>query len=564
MVYVDRNFADSNPDLTIDQLFEPTPSKLTSTSISVKMSTLGMTGKNNITTYRVTWQLMTNKGTPIGSPFTTTSASNPVTISGLAPDSLYKITTQAQSAAGFGNKLSVFYKLSSSTSVPGKGGNTKPISEKVTAKSFLQISAPKEKDKVSFAYGDFNSIQSALFTNTTVGTGAFEKSVKSYTETYYSFGTSFIFDPTLKYTPQSASLGFFLNSSTDSGYFVSFTTSATAASLLTNPVEIFKLEGKQIKKLADSQKGSRASLDELLAGKIYNVDVKVKISGLTVTIVAYINGFKIEATDTTSGTNENEILEPSGKVALVANRGTVKFDYVYADTITGDLYSRNYQNLNLYYGQFSQDFIDSSYGEFLYNDLNQDLDINSKPKSFEEFGTVVREIKRKSIRFSSPPSIPIRWTTGLNNLATILSETKDNFKSDVMVLNNSSVTVPLSDRGVNQFSIIGTTIGFSGDIEYQTSPAAAYSATEPVIFQTSWLQNEGDVSSLANWIKGRIVNKAKIVTLEVFGNPLISVGDIITVNYPYQGFTSSQKIIVVKVSQSFQEGLQTQIVGRTL
>jgi len=564
MVYVDRNFADSNPDATIDQLFEPTPSKLTSTSISVKMSTLGMTGKNNITTYRVTLQLMTNKGTTSGASFTITSASNPITISGLAPDSLYKITTQAQSAAGFGNKLSVFYKISSSTSVPGKGGNTKPISEKVTAKSFLQISAPKEKDKVSFAYGDFNSIQSALFTNTTVGTGAFEKNVKNYTETYYSFGTSFIFDPTLKYTPQGASLGFFLNSSTDSGYFVSFTTSATAASLLTNPIEIFKLEGKQIKKLKDSQKGSRASLDELLAGKTYNVDVKVKISGLTITIVAYINGFKVEATDTTSGANKNEILDPSQKVALVANRGTVKFDYVYADTITGDMYSRNYQNLNLYYGQFSQDFIDSSYGEFLYNDLNQNLDTSPKPKSFEEFGTVVREIKRRSVRFPSPPSIPIRWTTGLNNLATILSETKDNFKSDVMVLNNSSVTVPLSDRGVNQFSIIGTTIGFSGDIEYQTSPAAAYSATEPVIFQTSWLQNEGDVSSLANWIKSRIVNKAKIVTLEVFGNPLISVGDVITVNYPYQGFTSSQKIIVVKVSQSFQEGLQTQIVGRTL
>ena len=117
---------------------------------------------------------------------------------------------------------------------------------------------------------------------------------------------------------------------------------------------------------------------------------------------------------------------------------------------------------------------------------------------------------------------------------------------------------------VNQFSIIGTTIGFSGDIEYQTSPAASYSATEPVIFQTSWLQNQGDVESLANWIKSRIVNKAKIVTIDVFGNPLISVGDIITINYPYQGFTSDQKIIVVRVSQSFEEGLQTQIVGRTL
>ena len=52
--------------------------------------------------------------------------------------------------------------------------------------------------------------------------------------------------------------------------------------------------------------------------------------------------------------------------------------------------------------------------------------------------------------------------------------------------------------------------------------------------------------------------------MTIFGNPLISVGDIITVNYPYQGFTTSQKIIIVKVSQRFERGLETQIVGRTL
>ena len=52
--------------------------------------------------------------------------------------------------------------------------------------------------------------------------------------------------------------------------------------------------------------------------------------------------------------------------------------------------------------------------------------------------------------------------------------------------------------------------------------------------------------------------------MEVFGNPLISVGDIITVDYAYQGFTSDQKIIVVKVSHSFEGGLSTRILGRTL
>lgn len=564
MAYFDRNFADSNPDTSIDQSFAPTVTKVTNSSFSVLMNTLGMTNKNNITTYRVTYQRMVNKKTPDGVSQTVTSGSNPVTINGLTEDELYKVTTQAQSSAGFGNKITVFYRLSSSTAVPGKTGTKKPVGEKVTAKSFLQLTAPKEKDKYTFAYSNFESIQPGTYETVEIGTGGFARNVRSYNDGYYSFGTSVIFDPLIKYTPQSAALGFFLNNSSDSGYFISFTTSPTAAALSTTPIEIFKLEGKQIKKLKDSQKGNRATLDRVFAGTVYNVDVKVKISGTSITITAYINGFKVEATDASSGASSNEILYPSQRVALVAIKGTSKFDYVYADTIKEELYVRDYQNLNLYYGQFSKDFLDASYGDLLYNSANEDFESTKKPNTFEEFGTVVREIKKKSVRFSGAPSIPIRWTTGANNLATILSETKDNFKSEVLVLNNSSVTIPLSDRGSNQLSIFGTTIGFSGEIEYETSPAAPYSTTEPVIFESNWLQNEQDVKNLADWIKSRIVNKAKIITMKVFGNPLISVGDIITVNYPYQGLTTAQKIIVVKVSQNFGEGLQTQIVGRTL
>lgn len=564
MVYADRNFADSNPDSTIDQLFEPEVTKASSTSISVRMITLGMTGKNNITTYRVTYQKMSNKTTTAGVAQTVTSATNPVSITGLSQDSLYKVTTQAQSSAGYGNKITVYYKLSSTTQVPGKTGSVKSVGEKVTAKSFLQITAPKEKDKFTFAYKDFDSIQVGTYTEDEIGAGAYERTVRNYSEGYYSFGTSVIFDPLIKYTPQAAAIGFFLNSSNDSGYFISFRTSPTAASLNTNPIEIFKIQSKQIKKLKDSQKGNRATLDQLFAGTVYNVDVKVKILNKTVTIIAYINGFKVEAIDTTSTAAANEIVYPAQRVALVGIQGTSKFDYVYADTIKEELYLRDYQNLNLYYGQFTKDFVDSSYGDLLYNSSNEDSDTTKKPNNFEEFGTVVRELKKKAVRFNGAPAVPIRWTTGANNLTTILSETKDNFKSEVLVLNNSSITIPLSDRGVNQLSIFGTTIGFSGDIEYQTSPAAPYSTTEPVIFESNWLQNQKDVKSLADWIKGRVVNKSKIITMKVFGNPLISVGDIVTINYPYQGFTTDQKIIVVKVSQSFREGLETQIVGRTL
>jgi hypothetical protein len=52
--------------------------------------------------------------------------------------------------------------------------------------------------------------------------------------------------------------------------------------------------------------------------------------------------------------------------------------------------------------------------------------------------------------------------------------------------------------------------------------------------------------------------------MNVFGNPLISVGDIITVNYPYHQFDNTQNIIVTSVNHEYNNGLTTSIVGRTI
>jgi hypothetical protein len=545
------------------QVFEPNVVKASSTSITVTISMVAVSGTP--TTYKVKYQKMLDYGTSDGAEQTQTSSTNGITITGLTANALYKITTQLSNSSGDGNQVQVFYSLASSTTTPAVSASVKRVGEKITAKSFLTLKGGERADnKYTFAYRDFDSIQLPNSTNETIGEGA-GRLVKNYSVGYYSFGTSVIFEPLIKYKPQGAGIGFFLNEAADAGYFISLETSPTAAASNTSPVKIFKLVGKQMKKLQDSQKGNRATLDQLFAGTVYNVDVKVKIENKTVTITAYINGFKIEATDTTTGATNNTILDPSKKVALVGISGTSKFDYVYATSLrNGDEYDSDYQLLNFYNGQFSKDFLDISYGDMLYNANNEDVDMTDKQNAFDEFGTVVREIARRTVQFDSAPAIPIKWTTGGNRLAQIIAQNYDNFKADVLVLNNSSITVPLSDQGVNQLSIFGNTIGFSGEIEYSTSPASEYSNTEPVIFESIWLQNEKDVKSLADWILGRVVNKAKIITMKVFGNPLISVGDIITIDYSYQGLTSSQKIIVVKVSHSYREGLETEVVGRTL
>jgi hypothetical protein len=85
-----------------------------------------------------------------------------------------------------------------------------------------------------------------------------------------------------------------------------------------------------------------------------------------------------------------------------------------------------------------------------------------------------------------------------------------------------------------------------------------------VIFESRWLQNQKDVQNLANFIKTKAINKGKVIDMEVFGNPLLSIGDIVSVTYTYQGLTGDEKMIVTNISQSFEEGISTSIKCRTI
>jgi len=145
-----------------------------------------------------------------------------------------------------------------------------------------------------------------------------------------------------------------------------------------------------------------------------------------------------------------------------------------------------------------------------------------------------------------------------------LASKVSNFSAEAYLLNNTSTTIPLSDNETSYFYVFGNTLGMSGDLEYTTEEVSDYTSKEPVQFQSSWLQNLNDVKSLANWIKDTVVNRGRVVSMEVFGNPLISVGDIVAVKYTYQGFAGTEKQIVTSVSHRYSNGLETSITCRTL
>ena len=132
------------------------------------------------------------------------------------------------------------------------------------------------------------------------------------------------------------------------------------------------------------------------------------------------------------------------------------------------------------------------------------------------------------------------------------------------MLNNTSTTIPVSNGLEASLYIYGNTLGSSGELEYKTDGLNDYTTAEPVIFQSLWLQNEADVKNLASWIKNNVINKGKLVDMSIFGNPLISVGDIVGIKYSYQGLSGTENFIVTNVKHSYSQGLETQITCRTL
>lgn len=554
---------------SFNQRNNPTIEQVSSTSIRVTIVTESM--DDYPTSFRFQYTKLVSTGNP-GSNVTqtVTQSSSSLLIQGLEANALYGIKTRASGTgpgAINGNEIYVEFKLSSTPVITPK------TKDATTGESFLKLKGGTQFDnKYAITTRSFSAIEVPTASTQSFNIGSRQIQLRAYpTPKYYSFGTSFIFPPLLSYEPQEAGLGFFVGDGT--GYYISFQTSKTseANEKYKSPVNIFKLESKQKKLLESSSAGAAASPFSIMSGVQTDIDVRVQVGGEgslkgTIEIVVYINNYKVTAKDTNYANKDdpsNQILPVTNKISLMAASGDVSFDYVYGNTISASAYTSS-NLLNAVSGRFSDDYLQNTLGDLVYEaELDADT---SKLEFYDEFGTTAREIVKKDIAIPSRPAYPLSWNYGLgvNPNISILSQSNDSFKSQVYILNNTSKVVPLSDGQIADFTLYGTSIGPSSDQIYTTEPESEYSVKEPVVFESTWIQSQEAAKSLADFIKSKVVNKSKIIDMEVFGNPLISVGDVITVKYPYHGFTGSEKIIVTNVNHIYAEGLSTQITGRTI
>jgi hypothetical protein len=381
---------------------------------------------------------------------------------------------------------------------------------------------------------------------------------------YFSFGTSLFFSSNINDVKGSGGIGFFVDNNGMTGYYVLIQTTTNTQDNADKYVQIWKLvNGKKVK-LNDSQEGTNGkALSGILGGIAYKVDINVISESGYRLIDVYINNFKISAFDKDkvgSSLPSEKVLPKTSKIGLFANTGQVNFDYVYASPLTQTQFEKGIVG-NVYVGKYGVKTLDFLYGDKIISDKAV---APGQLPYLEEFGTVAREIKRIKIKYQARPGDPLFTSVGINRFAQVLGQRLTSYGAEVYVINNSGTFVPLHDSGLHTFSVIGNYIVTSGQHEYSSKTLNETTIEEPAVFESSWIQTESDAKNLATWIENQWSKQQSVVDMEIFGNPLISVGDVVSINYPKNNLSGTEKFVVTRVQNSFEGGLSTSITARSI
>ena len=468
-------------------------------------------------------------------PFTMPKAANVASVSdGSNPTNSPDLGKSGNYSSDLGN---------SGATVP-TGSSFATAGIRTVSRSLLSISNP-DKDKGSI---------SLIEKNTPIP--------NSYS--HYSFGGGFFFDSVTKNPVSAGGFGFFTSNQGKTGYFIEIKTDSSFGDTKDQAVKIFKCVNGDRKKLPDSQEGKAGKLyGGVIQSSSYKLDIKVKRSTTQTIIDVYINGFKISAVDQYSTNVKDGPIEKAipvtSNVSLFCSLSKISFDYVYAIPLEESQYN-GFLISDIYTGHYGSKTLNFAYGEKLINSSGTPAVKNAY---IEEFGTVARELRRVKVNYAQTAGIPKYATVGVNKFAEVLGSRLTNHGAEIFVLNNAGTFIPLQS-GAHSFYVIGDFVSITGQHEYTESTTNEFTNLEPASFESTWIQNEGDAKSLFTWIKNQWSKQQLSISMEVFGNPVLEPGDVITINYPKNNLDGTQKFVITNVDNSFDGGLSTTISARSI
>lgn len=196
-----------------------------------------------------------------------------------------------------------------------------------------------------------------------------------------------------------------------------------------------------------------------------------------------------------------------------------------------------------------------------------------RDRYIEEFGVPIHEVREYNVKFEKTPVLYSSLYVSNDEQIVTPEYVGTAFGAKFTIANSSRFDSVVSgedtltygpDNSVDQKMVItARTIQQQDEKPYQVKDERAIVARGEITLELSsdWIQSEAAAKAIGDWIVANWAQPADTVTLTTFGNPLIRVGDVVSITYAPTGL-DAVKFVVLKAGQSWDNGLQTTITCR--
>lgn len=400
-------------------------------------------------------------------------------------------------------------------------------------------------------------------------------------QVYHNFGTKIKFVQTAGYTTQCAGMTLNnQNNNKEDGYYVELMPTA----LISEDLRQYRNEVVVYSRVNGTWffiSGAGAQM-AIVEGLDYELDVQIVDYGYRHEIKVWVNGqYMLSGWASVNQENPGSHNPMGGEFGMHIRANTVaKYEYLYGMAAPDAEILNNFSFLDKKSGGFIGDMWER---HWVYNWDNaiRPVYTNStqvtpadNTRFFDDFGPIVHEIRVFDVKFSPNPVLHSRLYMTNDFNAALLDYTSTSAGAIFAIANVSRInailngddtlTFPGSGSSINQvLTVFGRALVIDEAKKITAKHALQVRSRGPIEVELAspWIQSEGMATALSNWILKNMAYGNEELSVEIFGNPIIEVTDVVDIYYAAKDLTG-HRYFVTGVSTSWDNGIHTSLTLR--
>lgn len=309
----------------------------------------------------------------------------------------------------------------------------------------------------------------------------------------------------------------------------------------------------------------------------YEIDVTMEDYGLGGHgISVWING-KLYLQSTIPA--DRTVPRSTGIGAYLKGSGRAEFEYLYglnrenAPDMPEDFSFLDKAQRGYVGGQWDRNWVYNLNDYNQWRVRNEKWPLAEKRFSFpfiDDFGPFVHEIREFDVKFDPKPVLHSSLYSTNDWAAAILEYRASPFgakftmvntnRGNVVVKGEDKASFPGTDSSVGQQLIVfgrAVQVAEGAEIISENIDQIRVRGKIESELSSTWIQSEAMAQSIGDWMNNRFSYGNEFIDLKVFGNPLVEVGDIVSVDFPEKHISGDW--FVISASTSFESGMQTSL-----